>query len=165
MYQVAIIPPVEALGEIEHFRRLHDPAFHRVPAHVPLLPPFEPVRQDILARFDVLRSPPFDARLGAAKIHGTSLVLTLVDGNTPTEQLRAALHEALLDPAAPRADARPSLRIGHFPSDAALELARRSLSTTDALPAFRVEQVTLLLEDVRGIWHPVRERTLRGPAG
>ena len=161
MYQVAIIPPVEALGEIEQFRRLHDPAFHRVPAHVPLLPPFEPARQDVLARFDALHAPPFDARLGAADVLGTSLVLTLIAGKTETEALRTALHEALLDPAAPPVTTAPSLRIGHFPSDAALELARRGLATTDVLPEFRVAQITLLMEDVRGIWHPVRERILR----
>ena len=162
MYQVAIIPPVDALGEIEHFRRLHDPAFHRVPAHVPLLPPFEPVRRDFLARFDALRASPFDARLGSPEVHDTSLALALVQGAAETAGVREALHEALLDPAAPAAIAQPSLRIGHFPSEAALELARRGLAATDALPVFHVGQVTLLLEDVRGIWHPVRERVLRG---
>ena len=161
MYQVAIIPPVEALGAIEQFRRLHDPGFHRVPAHVPLLPPFEPVRRDVLARFDALRAPAFDARLGAPTIHGTSLVLTLADGAEQTEALREFLHTALLDPAAPSAVAEPVLLIGHFPSAAALELARRGLVATDSLPQFAVTQVTLLLEDVRGIWHPVRERVLR----
>jgi hypothetical protein len=160
VYQVAIIPQVEALGEIELFRRLHDPAFHRMPAHLPLLPPFEPIRPDFLARFDALRSPPFDARLGAPEIHGTSLVLTLVVGSPETEALRDALHDALLDPAAPPTSVAPNLRIGHFPSDAALELARRGLATTDELPAFRVAQISLLLEDVRGIWHSVRERVL-----
>ena len=162
MYQVAVLPPVEALGTIEQFRRLHDPAFHRMPANVPLLPPFEPVRQDVLARFDDLRCAPFDARLGAPEAHGTSLILTMIEGAAEITALQSALHVALLDPAAPPAEAPPSLRIGHFSSLPALELARRGLGTTEALPTFRVTQVSLLLEDVRGIWHPVRERVLRG---
>ena len=33
-----------------------------------------------------------------------------------------------------------------------------------ARDVFHVAQMTLLLEDVRGIWHPVRERILRADA-
>lgn len=162
MYEVALLPPPEALGDVEPFRRLHDPAFHRLPAHVALLPPFEPIRRDVLAQFDAFRAAPFDARLGNAHAQGTSLVLDLVEGAAETLRLRAALHEALLDPAAPHAGEPPVLRIGHFPSAAALELARRGFDHDQELAPFRVDRVTLLLEDVRGIWHPVRERVLRG---
>lgn len=161
MYQVALIPPPEALGEVEQFRRLHDPGFHRLPAHVPLLPPFEPIRTDVLAQFDAFRTAPYDARLGNAHETGTSLVLGLVAGEEETVALRRALHAALLDPAAPQVEEPPLLRIGHFPTAAALELARRSFDHGQTLPSFRVDRITLLLEDVRGIWHPVRERLLR----
>jgi hypothetical protein len=164
VYQVALIPPPEALGQIELFRRLHDPAFHRLPAHVPLLPPFEPIRRDVLTQFDALRAAPFDARLGNAHAMGTSLMLDLVLGAGETVALRGTLHAALLDPAAPEVDSAPRVRIGHFASDAALELARRGLGPDEELQPFRVDRVTLLLEDVRGIWHPVRERVLRAPA-
>ena len=163
MYQVALIPPPDALGEIEQFRRVHDPAFHRLPAHVPLLPPFEPIRRDVLAQFDAFRAAPFDARLGDAHALGTSLVLALVVGADETIALRRGLHGALLDPAAPEMDEPPVLRIGHFPSDAALEMARRSFDHARELATFRVDRITLLLEDVRGIWHPVRDRLLRAP--
>jgi len=163
VYQIALIPPPEALGDVEQFRRLHDPSFHRLPAHVPLLPPFEPIRSDVLAQFDVFRSPPFDARLGNAHEVGTSLALCLVEGEDATVALRRELHAALLDPAAPEVAEPPLVRIGHFPSTSALELARRSFDHGQTLPAFRVDRITLLLEDVRGIWHPVRERLLRAP--
>ncbi len=165
MYQVALIPPPAALGDGDAFRRLHDPAFHRMPAHIPLLPPFEPVRRDVLAQFDAFRCAPFEARLGAAQERGTALVLRLVHGERETAALRAALHDALLDPAAPHVTEPPALRIGHFPSPAALELARRSLLAEELLPTFTVGRVSLLLEDVRGIWHAVRERVLRAPGG
>ena len=161
MYQVALIPPPEALGQIELFRRLHDPAFHRLPAHVPLLPPFEPIRRDVLAQFDAFRSAAFDAQLGNAHEMGTSLMLDLVVGAAETIALRGVLHSALLDPAAPEVTEPPTVRIGHFPSAAAMELARRGFDHTTELQPFRVDRVSLLLEDVRGIWHPVRERVLR----
>jgi hypothetical protein len=164
VYEVALIPPPEALGDVEAFRRLHDPAFHRIPAHVPLLPPFEPIRTDVLSQFDGFRAAAFEARLGNAHGSATSLVLDLVQGADEVTALRDALHDALLDPAAPRVTEPPTVRIGHFPSEAALELARRGFDHALELQAFRVDRITLLMEDVRGIWHPVRERVLRARA-
>ncbi len=161
MLQVALIPPPEALGPAELFRRLHDPGFHRLPAHVTLLPPFEPVRRDVLERFDAFDAAPFRARLGAPFETGTTLWLAFVEGGDAVAALRRALADALLDPLAPPAAAPAALRIGHFSSAAELELARRGLAADLALPEFRVDTLTLLLEDRRGLWHDVRLRALR----
>ena len=159
-----MLPPPEALGDVEEFRRLHDPAFHRLPAHVPLLPPFEPIRRDFLARFDAFRSPPLTVSFGEAVAGECTLGLTVVQGHDELLAMRDALGHALLDESAPRAAGPPCLRVGLFGSDAELELARRALGTAPELPPLTIRMLTLLLEDVRGIWHPVRERVLRANA-
>ncbi len=157
MYTVAVLPPPEALGEVEQFRRLHDPAFHRAPPHVALLPPFEPIRRDFIERFDGISHAAFSMCLGAPVAAEMTLGLGITEGEGHVRRLRAAVVDALLDPPAPRPSGAPFLRVGVFGTLPELELARRSLSTVDALPAFRVARVTLLLEDVRGLWHAVRD--------
>ncbi len=163
MYQVVVLPPPEPLREIEEMRRLHDPAFHRVPAHVSVLPPFEPWDAHMVERFDELRcGPAFRARFGPPQPVGRALCLPLVEGADGASSLQQAVAAALLGPVAPPPASAPSLRVGVFVSDAELELARRSLATLPAPPAFTVGAVTLLYEDVRGLWHEVRRRALRG---
>lgn len=157
-----MLPPAEATREVEEFRRLHDPAFHRVAAHVSLLPPFEPSDAALLERFDAFRGgAAFEVELGPPQASGRALCLPAARGDAELVALQSALASALLPPLASPPRAAPSLRVGLFGGDAEMELARRALATR-AAPAFSVNEVALLVEDVRGLWHPVRTSRLSG---
>lgn len=161
MHAVAVLPPVESLGDVESFRRLHDPSFHRAPAHVLLVPPFDGSDPAVPGRFDhVDAGAPFDVAFGAPEVRGHEVVLPVTTGRARLEQLRAALFHALSGPLAASAHTAPALRLGLLATDAERELARRAFVNSRAPAPFRVEAVTLLLEDERGMWHAVRRRRL-----
>ncbi len=164
-----MLPPAESLTHVEELRRLHDPAFHRIAAHVALLPPFDAADPSLPARFDAFDGgPTFDASFGEPLVQGDALCLPLARGDGELRALRDRLADALLGPAdallgpadePPRAS--PSLRVGLFGSAAEAELARRALSTLPRPAPWTVVDVVLVLEDVRGLWHEVRRRALR----
>lgn len=161
MYQVVVLPPPDALGQVEHFRRLHDPGFHRSAAHIVLLPPFEALRADFLERIVELRlGPPLIVRLGPPIVEGHALQLPVTHAGPELEAFRDTIADALLDPAADRPRVPLGLRVGLISSEAELELARRTLAAESPLPPFEVTSLALLLEDERGMWHVVRELQL-----
>jgi len=160
-----VLPPADAMREIEEIRRLHDPAFHRVAAHVTLLPPFDAADAALLERFDAFGGvASFDVALGATSASGRALALGATHGDAELRALQTALAAALLPPLAGSPSLAPALRVGLFGGDAEMELARRALTTLPA-PTFPVTEVALLLEDVRGLWHAVRTSRLRARAG
>jgi len=160
-----VLPPADVMREIEELRRLHDPAFHRVAAHVSLLPPFEAADVALLERFDSFHEPGgFDVELGATSASGRALALCATRGDAELRALQSALAAALLPPLVEPPGLAPALRVGLFGGDAEMELARRAMATLEA-PAFAVTEVALLLEDVRGLWHPVRTSKLRARTG
>ena len=155
------MPPPGTLASVEQFRRLHDPAFHRIAAHVGILPPFEPSDANVLDLFDAAALPPrFTAEFGAPAAVGRALVLPLTGGAREGLALQAALARLLLGPADAGPALAPALRIGLFSSDAEMEMARRALTSLESPPGFGVTEVSLLLEDLRGLWHPVRSLRL-----
>ena len=161
MFQVVVLPPTDAVREVEEFRRLHDPAFHRVAAHVALLPPFVASDASLLERFDSFRGGAgFDVELGPPTASGRALCLPATRGDAELRALQSALAAALLPSLAEPPQSAPALRVGLFGGDAEMELARRALATLPA-PSFAVNEIALLLEDVRGLWHPVRTSRLR----
>jgi len=161
VYQVVVFPPPDALGALDQFRRLHDPAFHRGPAYLPLTPPFDPTDGALLARFDTFHGPRrFEVTLGPAEARGNALVLPPRRGGAQLGRLAGALADDLLREGQEAQPTNPALRIGFFGSEAELELARRALGTTPATEPFRVREVALLMEDERGLWHAVRTRRL-----
>lgn len=160
-----MLPPADSMREIEELRRLHDPAFHRVAAHVTLLPPFDADPAATVERFDAFRGgAAFGVELGAATTSGRALCLAPTRGDAELRALQSALAAALLPPLAEPPGLAPALRVGLFGGDAEMELARRAMATLQA-PTFEVTEAALLLEDVRGLWHPVRTATLRALAG
>lgn len=161
MFQVVVLPPPEVATAIEEFRRLHDPAFHRVGAHIAVLPPFDADEAALAPRFDGTDAgAAFDIELGAACAAGQALALPVERGRERFAALRSAFATALLPVLTELPDAAPSLRVGLFGGPAELELARRTLEGRVAAPAWRVAEVTLLVEDVRGLWHPLRRKPL-----
>jgi hypothetical protein len=162
--QLVLLPPPDAVRVLEEFRRLHDPAFHRVAAHVPLLPPFD-AGDAVLRRFDAFDADGFDVALGAATVVGEALCLPVVRGRDDVVGLLGALASALLPPLAEVPPRTPALRVGLFGGAAEAELARRALATVELTAAWPVRDVTLLVEDVRGLWHLLRNRRLRSRGG
>ena len=161
MFQVVVLPPPDLAAAIEEFRRLHDPAFHRVGAHVPVLPPFDSDDPALADRFDATAARgAFDVELAAATAAGQSLGLPVVRGRDELAALRAAFAAALLPALTELPGAPPSLRVGLFGTAAEMELARRTLEGRVAVASWRVEDVVLLVEDVRGLWHPLRRKRL-----
>jgi hypothetical protein len=162
VYQVVVLPPPGVLGPVEQFRRMHDPAFHRGPAALPLTAPFEAEDAGLLERFDRFVGPRrFDVALGPAQANGRALVLAPSRGGRELDALRRTLTEALFGGDGVEGAAHPTLRVGFFSSEAELELARRSLAISGEVTPFAVTEVTLQMEDERGLWHPVRVRRLR----
>jgi hypothetical protein len=161
VFQVVVLPPAESLRGVEELRRLHDPAFHRIAAHVALLPPFDADDASLPARFDAAAAgPAFDSAFGAPLVHGDALCLPLARGDAEMRALRGRLAAALLGPADEPPRAPLSLRVGLVGSAAEGELARRALSTLPPPAPWTVDSVVLVMEDVRGLWHEVRRRTL-----
>jgi hypothetical protein len=161
VFQVVVLPPPDLAAAFEEFRRLHDPAFHRVGAHVPVLPPFDSEDALLAARFDAADAgKPFDLGLGAALAAGQSLGLPVERGRGELVALRSVLAAALLPTLTEVTDAVPSLRMGLFGNAAEMELARRAIEGRVAARSWRVDEVALLVEDVRGLWHPLRRKRL-----
>ena len=156
MFQVVVLPPPGSMGPVEELRRLHDPAFHRVAAHIALLPAFEAATAALNERFDAIAFEPFDASLGPPAAAGSALCLPIAQGSQEMRRLTSTLATSLLGPLGAPPRTAPSMRVGLFGSDAELELARRALATLAPPPPWTVREIVLLLEDVRGLWHEVR---------
>jgi len=160
VYQVALLPPDHVRDALDAFRRIHDPAFHKAPVLLPVLPPFEP-GEGLSDRFDAFTGAArFTVSLGPARAEGRALVLPVEDGVLQLVALRLAVAAAVLGPHDPCPDTSSALRIGLFSTDAELELARRALGTYPMPEPFEVELVSLLREDERGLWHEVRKRRI-----
>ena len=160
MYRVVLLPPSPLATRVDEVRRRLDPAFHRVPAHVPLIAPFDEESPRVFEQFDrASRRTAFELSLGAAARIDDRLVLPLETGADEVVELQQALAEALGAAASERA---PELLLGRSENAAELELAARSLAVdSDALSGFQVRDVTLLTEDARGLWVVARTRPLR----
>lgn len=167
MFQVVVAPPEDVVAALEPFRRLHDPAFHRHPPHIALTPTFDAADGDaLLQRFLTFRGPSVLVTFDGPRTEGSALVLPVLDEAGRVAALGAAVREAVMPaPARALAEAiRPSLRIGHFATDAERELARRAFTASgDGIPAFIAKEATLLVEDVRGLWHGLRTVELLPP--
>jgi len=161
VFQVVVLPPPDLAATLDEFRRLHDPSFHRVGAHVAVLPPFDSGDASLADRFDAADAgAAFDVALGAAAASGQALCLPVARGGERIAALRSAFAAALLPALTELPGAAPSLRVGLFSGAAEMELARRTLESRVADLAWRVAEVTLLVEDVRGLWHPLRRKPL-----
>ena len=156
-----MLPPPDSMPDIEEFRRSHDPAFHRIGAHIVVVPAFEAENTSLLARFDSFGDvDAFEVALGEPAALGRALCLPVIRGEAQLRALEAALCASLLGPLGAPRDAAPAMRAGLFGGDAELELARRVLAAMPPPEPFVVRAISLVLEDVRGLWHTVRERRL-----
>lgn len=164
MLQIVVFPPEDAAAAIEPFRRLHDPAFHQVGAHVALVPPWDDGDHAAVVRKLGDFTPPgtLDVSFGAPEARGRSLALPVLDPDgrvgafVRTLAARALPTSALVGERA----VAPALRLGLFVSDAELELARRAWLAEPRPRGFRARELVLLFDDVRGLWHEARRFSL-----
>ncbi len=161
MFQIVVFPGDEETAAIEPFRRLHDPAFHEIGAHVVLAPPFDDAEPDaLIRRFLAFEAPgSLDLSFGAPVGRGRALAVPVLDPSGRVGAVARAIRETVLPLSARMQENpdEPAVRLGLFPSDAELELARRAWLATSPRPTgFRAAELVLLLEDERGLWHEVR---------
>lgn len=159
MYRVVILPPPAAVRQLEEYRRRLDPAFHRLPLHVPVAVPFERTEATVYEEFDrTSRVSRFELELGAAEIADERLELPVTRGAEHVTALSRALADAF-GIELPGRD--PALLLGRSSSAAELELAARGLDVVERPDRLSVDQISLLVEDARGLWVVARTRPLR----
>lgn len=160
MFRVVLLPPPALATRVDEVRRRLDPAFHRVPAHIPLIAPFDDEPARVFDRFDrASRRSSFPVEFDRPTRHDDRLVLPVRTGGDLCDELRRALEDAL---GTARHEDPADLLLGRSETPAELELAARSLSVdADALSGFDVRTVSLLTEDARGLWVVARTRPLR----
>jgi len=161
VFQIVVFPPEETRAAVEPFRRLHDPAFHRVSPHVTLVPPFEEADARALrGRLAAQRSvAPATLTFAEPRVLGRALCVPVDDGDGRLAAFLRGLRDSVLPLSArlQENDDVPSLRVGLLGTDAELELARRSfVATAVRLAPFAPESLVLLMDDVRGLWHEVQ---------
>lgn len=160
MLQIVVFPPEDAAAAFEPFRRLHDPAFHQVGAHVPLVPPWDDGdHAAVVRKLGDFESPgTLDLSFGAAEARGRALVLPVLDPAGRIGAFVRALSAQALPTSALVGEraSTPALRLGLFVSDAELELARRAWLSEPRPGGFRAGEFVLLFDDVRGLWHEAR---------
>ena len=161
MFQIVVFPPEETRAAVEAFRRLHDPAFHRVAPHVPLAPPFEDAdATGLRRRLAAFRPGPAPTlAFEEPRAFGRALCVPVGDGNGRLAASVRALRETVLPLSArlqQNGDA-PALRVGLLGTAAELEMARRAfVAASPPLAPFTPDAIVLLMDDVRGLWHEVQ---------
>ncbi len=161
---VVVFPPAEAAAPAESFRRLHDPLFHKIAAHVAVVPAFSWCTEAravprILEAIRGSERAPFPLTLrGVGRTKTGVVYLPVVEG----QEALAALHEILSwalrpPPGIERPPFVPVLGLGRAAGEAEAEFLQRQVAGHLAPIRFSVEVLTVVLEDARGLWH-VRER-------
>ncbi len=164
--RVAVVVPVpaEAAGPVEEFRRIHDPLFHKIAAHVVVVPaqgwcPEERAVPRILEAVRASGQGPFPLALsGVGRTRDGVVFLRVEEGAA----ILADLHRALVLSMVPPPDLelpeyRPVAALGRAPGDAEAEFLQRQVAGHVAPIRFPVEALSVVVEDARGLWH-LRER-------
>src|SRR5690349_7177243 len=121
-FAVVVFPPAEAVAAAEEFRRLHDPHFHRIAAHVAVVPALSwrtvaealPRRAQGMA---AVKRGPFPVNpSGAGRTKGGTVFVKGDEGAGPLGDLTARLVAALAPPAGMEFPAYvPVMGIGRAP--------------------------------------------------
>ena len=157
---VVLFPPAEAVSAAEEFRRIHDPLFHRIPAHVTVVSAFAwRNRRDAEHRvgraLDDAARGPFPATLSGVGRTKDGVVFVKVEEGAPS---LSRLHEALTEALGPPPDLDlppfvPVLGVGRTPTGSEAAFLQRQVAGHLPPARFSVETLSLVEEDGRGIWH------------
>lgn len=161
---VVIFPPPKAVEAAESFRRLHDPLFHKIGAHVALVPAFSWCTESravprLLEAVRAAERNPFPISLqGVGRTTGGVVYLPVIEGAGILGALHGTLTAALGPPPdLDRPPFVPVLGIGRAAGEAEAAFLQRQVAGHLAPIRFPVEELTVVVEDARGLWH-VRER-------
>jgi len=157
---VVVFPPAEAVAAAEEFRRLHDPLFHRIAAHVAVIPAFtwrtgEEAEERVGRALAEGRRGPFPATLsGVGRTTDGVVFVRVEEGSTAL----ARIHERLLRALGPPPDHESPpfvsvLGIGRAPGRSEAEFLQRQVAGHLPPARFSVEVLSLVVEDARGLWH------------
>ena len=157
---VVIFPPPEAVAAAEEFRRLHDPLFHRVAAHVTVVPAVGWRAAAVaLPRLDeAIRETgrgPFPVNLcGIGRTKDGVVFVKVDEGGAALAELNERLTAALgPPPGSERPPYIPVLGLGRGPTVSRAEFLQRQAAGYLSPARFPVEHLSLLVEDSRGLWH------------
>jgi 2'-5' RNA ligase superfamily protein len=157
---VVVFPPARSVAAAEEFRRLHDPLFHRIPAHVAVVPAISwRTRGEALPRLhEAVRGTvrgAFPVNLcGAGRTRDGTVFVKVDEGTAALGELHGRLLVALGPP--PGHDPPPFvpvLGIGRAPTVSEAEFLQRQAAGHLAPVRFSVEHLSFIVEDARGLWH------------
>ena len=161
---VVVFPPVGAAAPAEEFRRLHDPLFHRIAAHLTVVPALSwcTEARAVPLLLEAIRAAdrgPFPATLnGVGRTREGVVYLRVEEGAGALAALNDRLTRALGPPAdLERPPFVPVLGIGRAAGPAEAEFLQRQVAGHIAPVQFSVEDLSVVVEDARGLWH-LRER-------
>jgi len=157
---VVVFPPPAAVAAAEEFRRLHDPLFHKVAAHVTVVPAvgWRGAAEALPRLAEAIRDSgltPFPVNLCGVGRTGDGIVFVKVDEGGPTlADLNERLTRALgPPPGSERPPYVPVLGLGRSPTVSRAEFLQRQAAGHLAPARFPVEHLSVLVEDSRGLWH------------
>jgi hypothetical protein len=164
---VVVFPPPEAVAAAEEFRRLHDPLFHRIAAHVAVIPALSwRTAEEALRRLSpALRGWPrgaFPVNLsGAGRTRDGTVFVKVDEGAAALGELHDRLLAALEPPPGHEPPAFiPVLGIGRAPTVSEAEFLQRQVAGHLAPVRFSVEHASFVVEDARGLWREVERLPL-----
>lgn len=155
-----VFPPAASVAAAEEFRRLHDPLYHRIQAHVTVVPAVDwRPRVEALPRLEeAIRDAerrPFPILLsGAGRTKDGTVYVKVVEGLADLEALHGRLLAALGPPPGHEPPPFiPVLGLGRAPTVSEAEFLQRQAAGHLAPVRFSVEHVSVVVEDARGLWH------------
>ncbi len=156
---VVVFPPAEAVAAAEEFRRLHDPLFHRIAAHVAVLPALSwRTAAEGLPRLAgavaAAGRGPFPVNLsGAGRTRDGTVFVKVDEGAGPLGDLNGRLLAALGPPEGAEVPPYvPVMGIGRAPTVSEAEFLQRQIAGHLAPVRFSVEHLSFVVEDARGLW-------------
>jgi 2'-5' RNA ligase len=157
---VVVFPPAEAVAAAEEYRRIHDPLFHRIAAHIAVVPALSwRSREEGLPRLEeAVRVPgrgPFPVNLsGAGRTRDGTVFVKVDEGTAQLADLNVRLLAALGPP--PGFEPPPFIPvmgIGRAPTVSEAEFLQRQIAGHLSPVRFSVERLSFVVEDARGLWH------------
>ncbi|MCK6481310.1 MAG: 2'-5' RNA ligase family protein [Planctomycetaceae bacterium] len=164
--RVAVVVPLpaEAAGPIEEFRRIHDPLFHKIAAHLVLVPaqgwcPEDRAVPRLLEAVRASGQGPFPVGLnGVGRTRDGVVFLRVEEGAEILAEMNRLLLAALGPPPGTEfPEYRPVVALGRGPGEAEAEFLQRQVAGHLAPVRFPAEAFSVVVEDARGLWH-LRER-------
>jgi len=158
-FAVVVFPPADAVAAAEEFRRLHDPLFHKIAAHVAVVPALswrtcEEGLPRLVEAVAAAGRGPFPVNLsGAGRTKDGTVFVKVDEGAGPLGEWNARLVAALGPPESMEFPPFvPVMGIGRAPTVSEAEFLQRQLAGHLAPVRFSVEHLSFVVEDARGLW-------------